>query len=137
MELTIVIIKGLIQLCGLFLGWWPLWFLLLDIVICKDAKTFNKAKFNKMNRRRKWKVFIHSLRSNFYSASVILFIGTSLALFKMTNEIMNNYQTFDKSWFWLSFHIVVSIGIHKLYNHYGYKIPLLTKFKLYWAGKEF
>jgi hypothetical protein len=130
-ELTTKIILHFAGLCS----WFILLLLLMQVVVCKDARALDIHKFLSVSRKRRFKIFKRNLTNTFYLASFILFLISACTCLKLIFEFYRN-DALSKHFFWLIFHPIVSFGIYKLYSAVGYRIEYLSRFREFWKGEH-
>lgn len=119
-----LLIRSILQLCGM-VAWLHLMLLLMQIVICKDARYLDIKKFKKVGRKVRWRSFRrHYNNDKKYAAFVWIFVGGFIACNVMMYE-MYGYKYPAKNIFWLTFHPIIVVGIHKYLNADGYTIKLV------------
>lgn len=133
-KLLLILSKLLLHMSGL-LCWFLLLLLLMQVVVCKDARALNIVKFLSATRKRRWKIFRRNLSNRFYASSLALFFIAMVASLKLIFELYSNYFP-EKNWIWLLFQPVIAFSIYRLYGAFGYKIELFTRFKQFWKGEH-
>lgn len=128
--MTVILLKAFLHLFGM-VCWLRLLLLLLQVVVCKDARTLDINRLKEIPISARIRLFMGSLKDKFYVGSILLFIATLFASLKMMNEMY--YYIFPiKNWVWLLFHPLIAIGIYKIYKSRGYRLEIIEKFKIFW-----
>ena len=126
MEFLELIIRALLQLLGM-VAWLHLTLLLMQVVICNDARFLDLKKLKAISFKRRCKIFFRHIKNDTrYRGLVLLFIASVIASNVMMNEMYLG-KFISKNSFWLLFHPTISIGIHKVLNSMGYTIKLFDK----------
>ena len=133
-NLLLILAKLLLHISGL-MSWFLLLLLLMQVVVCKDARALNITKFLSATRKRRWRIFRRNLSNKFYAASMALFLIAMATSLKLIFELYSNYFP-EKNWVWLIFQPFIAFSIYRLYGAFGYKIELFTRFKQYWKGEH-
>ncbi len=126
---TLIVFMFLARMLGI-IHWSILFLLLMEVVICKDARTVNTSKILNKRFAVRLRVFKRSYRDQFYKASLLIFGCSLFAVVSTVGDIWIGHFP-RPPYIWTLVSLVLPIGIKILYNHMGYSLTLLQHFKIY------
>lgn len=118
--LSIILILG--NWFGL-LQWTRLFMLLMEVVICKDALSVNTSKILNTSIVARFRLFRRSFRELFYRSTILLFLGSLLAVMFMASELYLNIPHMRK-YLWTMFSMMFPMGVYLLYKSMGFRWTL-------------
>ncbi len=133
-EFTYGLLKLILHWFGLF-GWAYLSLLLMEVVVCKDARMMNIQRLLELSFKRRSKIFLRNLKSPYYFASVMILLASFFALCQLSLELWTT-ASLTKSIRWSIFHPVLSQGLIILYRSFGYRITYISKIKEFLETKK-
>lgn len=126
-ELLQNLITVLLHWAGLF-GWAYCFLLLMEVVICKDARLLDLEKLFNLPMKVRGRIFLRNLKSPYYLASVIILLSSLIAVCQLSLELW--YTTvFNKLFIWTLFHPILTFGIIILYRSFGCRVTYINKIR--------
>lgn len=122
------------NLIGL-IEWGALTLLLMEVTICKDARSVNTSRILNRSISARLRLFKRSFRSAFYRASVGLFTGSMMAMFVMMNKLWNGSLA-REIFPWSIFSLFFPLCIFILYREIGFSLTFFQKFSGFLKGEE-
>lgn len=114
---------GLVQWGGLVL-------LLMEVIICKDARTANATRILNKSVSARLRLFQRSFRSAFYKASIGVFLGALMAMFYMMEKIWTEVSVKD-FYPWTLFSLFFPLCLYVVYRELGFSSTFFDKFRSY------
>lgn len=105
------------------LQWTRLFMLLMEVVICKDALSVNTSKILNTSLVARFRLFRRSFRELFYRSTILLFLGSLLAVMFMASELYLNIPHIRK-YLWTMFSMIFPMGVYLLYKSMGFRWTL-------------
>ena len=115
--------------------WGVLTLLLMEVTICKDARSVNTSRILNRSISARLRLFKRSFRSAFYRASVGLFAGSMMAMFVMMNKLWNG-SIAREIFPWSIFSLFFPLCIFILYREFGFSLTFFDRFKGFLKGEE-
>lgn len=126
---TILIIMFYSRVIGI-IEWWLVSLLLMEVVICKDAKTVNTARILNTPLSVRIRMFKKSWKSNFYKGNFIVFFVSIFAIVSLVSDMwLGRMPRAPYTWTMVS--LFLPLGIYLTYSSKGYEITLFKKFQLF------
>lgn len=110
--------------------WWIISLLLMEVIICKDARTFNTSRILEAPLAVRLRMFKRSWRSRFYKGNFILFFVSLFSIVSLMSDLWLGHMP-RPPYTWTIVSIFLPLGIFLTYSSKGYKITLFTKFHLF------
>jgi hypothetical protein len=110
--------------------WSIILLLLMEVILCKDAKTVDKMKLMNTPLRVRLRMFKKSWKSHFYKGTFILFFCALFSMVSMISDMwLGHMPRAPYSWTLIS--LFLPFGIFLTYLSRGYRITLFSKFYLF------
>lgn len=109
--------------------------LLMEVVLCKDAKHVDTARIMNTRLTVRLRMFKKSWKSRFYRGTFILFF---CALFSMTSMVSDMWLGHmpRAPYTWTLVSLILPLGIYFIYAAKGFKITLFNKFGLFMKNQH-
>jgi hypothetical protein len=104
--------------------------LLMEVILCKDAKTVDKVKLLNTPLGVRMRMFKKSWKSDFYKGTFILFFCALFSMISMISDMWLGHMP-RAPYTWTLVSLFLPVGIFLTYVSKGYRITLFTKFYLF------
>lgn len=122
MDNLMLILFTIINAVGLLLYGWLI-LILIDVIVCKDAKVIDTQKLFARSVASRLKLFKRSLGNNFYRGSLILLIGCIMVVFIRLADFSAGIIQLPSIRAFAT--IFVPGGLILVYTFLGYRSPLI------------
>lgn len=112
--------------------WGYLTIVLMEVTVCKDARSINTQKLLHKPLSLRFKIFKRSLRNIFYRASFGMFIGAILATLILIHQLWINSP---KQIEWVIFHNIFPLSTIYLFHWLGHDVTFFVKLRLFLKGE--
>lgn len=121
------------QITGI-LVWSVLVYILIEVVICKDARTVNTSRILSVPISKRIRLFKRSFRTLFYRGSLLLLVGSLYAILVMVNNLWQGVLPTSGRFVALS--LSIPVGIIMIYRHYGHSVTWFDKLRLFFKDQH-
>lgn len=121
MTSLILIFFTILNAVGLMLYGWLI-LILIDVIVCKDAKEIDTRKLFTRSVSLRLKLFKRSLGNNFYRGSLVLLIGCILVVFIRLGDFSAGIIQLPSVRAFAT--VFVPGGLILVYTFLGYKSPI-------------
>jgi hypothetical protein len=125
----IIITMFFSRLIGI-LEWFVVLLLLMEVILCKDARTVNTVRIMNTAAAVRLRMFKTSWKSLFYRGTFILFFCALFSMVSMVSDLWLGHMP-RAPYTWTMVSLFLPVGIYCIYKNMGYQITLFTKFNLF------
>lgn len=129
---TAIIALYIVYIIGLF-QWAALTLVLMEVTVCKDARTVNSTRILNTSLSARLRLFKRSFRTYFYKGSIGLLICSLLIMFGI---IDNLWAGRIPRTIWASFSLVMPASLLMLYHHLGFTLTWFRKLGLFFRNQH-
>lgn len=126
---VVIVIMFLSRLIGI-IEWTLVFFLTMEVVVCRDARKGNISKILNSPFKVRWKMFKTSWQKQFYRGTWLICLCSLFAIVSMIGDLWHGYFP-RPPYTWTIVSLFLPLGIFIVYISKGHRITLFEKFHLF------